>query len=83
MASLVYGLHTYYRVEKMTYDQVSVEWEEKRFSTLEEAIECFNKWIKEEKVVQCHVYYYDKYAEPHDVLTYQKPKEMYLSNVEK
>lgn len=83
MASLVYEFHTYYRVEKMTYDQVLVEWEEKRFNTLEEAIECFIKWIKEEKVVKCHAYYYDRYSLPHDVLTYQKPKEMYLSNVEK
>ena len=74
MALLSYNLHAYYRVEKMTYDQVLVEWEVKRFNTLEETIECFIKWIKEEKVVKCHACYYDKYSLPHDILTYEKPR---------
>ena len=63
-----------FSVEKMTYDPHVVEWETKEFNTLEEATERFIEWIKEEKVVKCHVYYYDKYAEPHDVLTYEKPR---------
>lgn len=63
-----------YMIEKVLCTRKSTDWEVKPVDTWEDALTLFCEWIKEENVAECHVYHYDFWNNPRDILTYRNPK---------